>query len=105
MDKKIVRVNDNHKVVLAKSKSLLNITNKILASKNDDEWIEKLLEWFKNNTIQEKTHCPKIKEELIKAKSISLRWNRLKEVPKEFFNLKQLEILELNNKIQALSEK
>ncbi|MBE0492688.1 MAG: hypothetical protein IBX44_10645 [Sulfurospirillum sp.] len=96
MDKSLVATNQSAKVALSKSKSLLNITNRILANK-DDKWLDFLLEWADENIIQEKTNFPKNKEELSKAKHISLRWNRLRLLPKEFFRLTQLEILELNN--------
>lgn len=96
MDKKLVSTNQSAKVALSKSKSLLNITNKILTNR-DDKWLDFLLDWADKNIIQEKTNFPKNKEELLKVKHISLRWNRLKSLPKEFFKLIQLEILELNN--------
>lgn len=96
MDKSLVTTNQNAKVALSKSKSLLKITNGILANR-DDKWLDLLLDWADKNIIQDKTNFPKNKEELSKAKHISLRWNRLKSLPKEFFKLTQLEILELNN--------
>lgn len=96
MKKSLVTTNQSNKVALSKSKSLLNITNKIL-EKKDDMWLEFILDWADKNIIQEKTNFPKNKEDLSKAKHISLRWNRLKSLPKEFFRLNQLEILELNN--------
>jgi Leucine-rich repeat (LRR) protein len=96
MDKSLVSTNQSAKVVLSKSKSLLKITNKIL-DKKDDPWLDFLLDWADKNIIQENTNFPKNKEELSKAKHISLRWNRIKSLPKEFFRLTQLEILELNN--------
>lgn len=97
MDKQLVSLNSNSKVALNKAKSLINITNKILEKKTNDEWIETLLVWGKTNIIQERTYFPADKKELLEVKTLSLRWNRLKEVPKELFNLKQLEILDLNN--------
>jgi len=63
----------------------------------DDKWIDFLLKWADKNIIQEKTNFPKNKEELSNTKHISLRWNRLKSLPVEFFKLTQLELLELNN--------
>lgn len=96
MDKKLITTNQNVKVALSKSKSLLKITNGILANR-DDKWLDFLLDWADKNIIQEKTNFPKNKEVLLKAKHISLRWNRLKSLPKEFFRLTQLAILELNN--------
>lgn len=96
MDKSLVTTNKNVKVALSKSKSLLNITNKIL-EKQENEWLDFLLDWADNYIIQEDTNFPKNKEELLNVKHISLRWNRLKYLPKEFYKLTQIEILELNN--------
>lgn len=96
MDKNLISINQNTKLALAKTKSLLDITNKILANK-DDKWLDFLLDWADRNIIQDKTNFSKNKEVLLKTKHISLRWNRLKSLPKEFFRLTQLEILELNN--------
>jgi Leucine-rich repeat (LRR) protein len=96
VDKSLVTTNQNAKVALSKSKSLLKITDGILANR-DDKWLDFILEWADKNIIQENTNFPKNKEELSKAKHIILRWNRLKLLPKEFFRLIQLEILELNN--------
>ena len=96
MDKKLVSTNQSAKVALTKSKKLLIITSGILANR-DDKWLDFLLDWADKNIIQEKTDFPKNKDELSKAKHISLRWNRLKSLPKEFFKLTQIEILELNN--------
>lgn len=96
MNNNLIATNQNAKLALTKSKSLLKITNGILANR-DDKWLDFLLDWADKNIIQENTNFPKNKEELSKAKHISLRWNRIKSLPKEFFRLTQLEILELNN--------
>lgn len=96
MKKDLINTNYNAKLALSKSKNLLDITSKILASR-EDAWLDFLLEWADKNIIQEKTIFPKNKGQLLKVKHISLRWNRLKSLPKEFFRLTQLEILELNN--------
>lgn len=96
MNKSLVSTNKNAKVALSKSKELLNITNRILANR-DDKWMEFLSKWADKNIIREKTNFPKNKEELLNAKHISLRWNRLKSLPVEFFKLTQIEILELHN--------
>ena len=50
MDKSLVSTNQNAKVALSKSKSLLNITNRIL-EKKDNEWIERLLKWADEKNI------------------------------------------------------
>lgn len=95
-NKQLITTNQNSQVALLKSKKLLDITKNILESK-DDEYIENLLQWFNNNIIQNKSKYPKTKDEIIKTKTISIGWNRLKELPIELFNLSKLEILELNN--------
>lgn len=73
----LITANQNSKLALAKSKKLLDITSKILVRKNDDEWVESLFDWVKINIIQERTHFPKTKEEILITTIISLRWNRL----------------------------
>jgi len=96
MTNNLITINESSKVALEKTKSLLNTTKKILKEK-DDEWLDILLDWAKENIIQEGTNFPKTKEELLEVRHVSIRWNRLKAVPKELFELKQIEILELNN--------
>ncbi|MDD2651689.1 MAG: hypothetical protein PHX44_01400 [Sulfurimonas sp.] len=99
MDNQLVVLNSNTKIALSKARALLNTTNKILATKNNDEWFEALLEWAELYLIQEKTYFPANKKDLLETKSLSLRWNRLKTIPEELCNLKQLEMLELNNNV------
>lgn len=84
------------KTALKRTKSLLDITSKILST-TDENWIDILLLWSEENIIQQDTNFPKNKSDFLKVKHISLRWNRLKSLPNELFNLVQLEILELNN--------
>jgi len=93
----LAKINQNSKLTLNKTKNLLNITNNILNKKQNNEWIYVLQKWFLKNIIQQKTIYPKTENEILEVKKISLRWNRLKTVPKELCNLTQLEILELNN--------
>lgn len=88
--------NQSLKLALAKTKKLLELKNRILAGR-DSDWLDILMDWADKNIIQDNTKFPKNKAELPKTKHISLRWNRLKSLPKEFFKLTQLEILELNN--------
>ncbi len=96
-NKQLISINKDTKVLLNKSRNLLDITNKLLSKKENIEWIPILLKWFENNIIQERTIYPKIKTELLELTQISLKWNRLKNIPSEFTNLKKLELLELNN--------
>ena len=101
MKNNLVATNVNAKIALKRTKSLLDITSKILSSQNED-WIDILLQWGEENIIQKDTYFPKNKDDLKTVKHISLRWSRLKSLPNELFNLTQLEILELNN--NALDE-
>lgn len=92
----LITINQNSKLLLIKTTKLLNIVKKIV-DKKDNEWANFLLDWAENNIIQERMIFPKNENELNKIKYISLRWNRLKSLPKELFNLTQIEVLELNN--------
>lgn len=96
-NKELISINKNSKVLLNKSKNLLDITNNLLSKKENIDWIPILLKWFENNIVQERTMYPKTKIELLELTQISLKWNRLKDIPNEFTNLKKLELLELNN--------
>ncbi len=96
MKNNLEATNINAKSALKRAKSLLAITSKILSVQNGD-WIDALLQWGEENIIQQDTNFPKTKSDFLKVKHISLRWNRLKFLPNELFNLAQLEILELNN--------
>ena len=104
-NKELISISKDTNVLLNKSKDLLDITNKLLSKKENIEWIPILLKWFENNIIQERTIYPKTKTELLEARLISLKWNRLKDIPSEFMNLQKLESLELNNNtIETLPE-
>lgn len=94
----LAAINQNSKSALDRAKNLLTIKNKILEKKND-EWLISLLKWATEHIIQERTFFPKSKEELLQIKYLSLRWNRLSNLPKELFNLSHLERLELNNNV------
>lgn len=94
-NKQIIITNQDSKLTLQKSKNLFDITKKVLL--NNHDWTYKLFEWFENNIIQERTIYPKTRTELLELTQISLKWNRLKDIPSEFTNLKKLELLELNN--------
>lgn len=98
MKNNLVVTNANAKIALKRTKSLLDITSKIFSTQNED-WIDILLQWGEENIVQQDTHFPKNKSDFLKVKHISLRWNRLKFLPKELFNLAQLEVLELNNNV------
>jgi len=104
-NKELISISKDTNVLLNKSKDLLDITKNILSKKDNIDWIQILLKWFEDNIIQEKTLYPKTKTELLEARLISLKWNRLKDIPSEFMNLQKLESLELNNNtIETLPE-
>lgn len=98
MSNDLITINQNAKLVLAKSKTLIEATKKILQEK-DEGWIEKIFTWSDQNIIQSSTYFPKNKDDLLRMKNLSLRWNRLTSLPDELFNLQQIEVLELNNNI------
>jgi len=77
---------------------LLNITNKILSeSLNNTTWIQKILDWGNKHITKDSAIFPTTENEVLKSRKISLRWNRLVNIPEELCSLKQLKILELNN--------
>lgn len=96
MSNDLITTNQNAKLLLAKSKTLIEVTKKILQEK-DEGWIEKIFAWSDENIIQSSTYFPKNKDDLLRMKNLSLRWNRLTSLPDELFNLQQIETLELNN--------
>ena len=98
MKNSLVITNTDAKLTLKKVKRLMAITNKIL-EKKDDGWLDFLLDWLDKNIIQKRTNYPRKKDDLVQIKYISLRWNRLKQLPIEFFNLRKIETLELNNNV------
>lgn len=97
MNKDIVTTNKNSKLALSKAKNLIKITNQLLVKNEDVAWISILLKWFDTNIVQERTMHPKTDKELFECAQLSLRWNRLKTIPHELYNLEKLEVLELNN--------
>jgi len=77
---------------------LLEITNKILSKNlNDNTWIKKLLDWGNKHITKDSATFPKTENEVLESRKISLRWNRLVNIPEELCNLKHLKVLELNN--------
>ena len=86
------------KYQLGLTQQLLDITNRILSENvNDNTWIKKLLDWGNKHVDKDNALFSRTEDEIIESKSISLRWNRLVNIPAELFNLKQLKVLELNN--------
>lgn len=101
MDKSLVNINQSAKVALSRSKKLLDTTNKILKRK-DDEWIQRLWEWFKlhKNNIE---NFPNKKEDLFKIDFLQIEFgkdNTLGYLPSEIGMLKQLESLYLHDVVE-----
>ena len=99
-------------LVLKKSKSMLNITNRILSGKTaltqiDDNWIQRLWDWADKNEIGdlewvEYEYCadggyyrgvPRDKKSLLALVKLNLIENQLTELPKEIGNLTNLKEL------------
>jgi len=115
----LITTNQNAKSALQKAKNNLDITNKILAKK-DDEWEERLWKWADDNQISEYT-IPRIKSDLLDLEEINLNSNissstcefnstlasnfkneyiqrvKIKTIPKEIFNLKNIKKIDLSN--------
>jgi len=85
----------NSEIALAKSKYLLNITNKILA-KNDSTWIEKLWKWANENEISD-LDIPRNKQRLLNIKSLTLENLGGATLPIELGNLTTLDALYLHD--------
>jgi Leucine-rich repeat (LRR) protein len=114
LKKNLIPSNKNNILALGRTKSLLNITNKLLANKNsnlvDDSWIDRLWEWADKNGIgdlewiENSYHkdggdwqgLPRIKEKLLKIKIIYLPRKHVNNIPIELFKLVQIEKLILD---------
>jgi len=135
MKKNLIASNKNSSIALARTKNLLNITNKLLANSNselvDDSWIERLWKWADENDIpdSELRGIPRCKKKLVSLenlnlislnlisipieianlnnlKKIILAFNKIKEIPESFYQLNNLVELNLsNNYLAKLSSK
>lgn len=106
----LTTTNQNAKLALVKSKNLLNITNIILAKK-EDQWVNKLFQWADENCIpnyewvEDKDFdeggyyngIPRDENTLLSLKILRLNDLHIEQLPIEFFNLIQLEELKINN--------
>lgn len=117
MDKNIVSTNQDAKLILSKSRSLLNITNKLFERKKND-WIERLFvwadknkipnyEWINDNDFDEGGYyngIPRDKDKLLNLKILRLHDLNIVKLPSELFCLIQLEELKISNSnLQLLS--
>ena len=117
MPKDITLYNQNSKLALAKTKSLLKITNNILTKKTskdllDFSWVDRLWRWADENNIPDLQWVengyyesggywegiPRDKNKLLNLKSITLYDNyNLTELPEEICNLTNLQELCISN--------
>lgn len=119
--KKNLTTTQSTEIILKKSKSMLNITNRILLGKTAltkeviEDWIKSLWAWADENDIGDlewvedyvNGECWKglarDKEKLLTLKEITLSSYRLEDISNEIFNLKSLTYLNLEfNQLQKL---
>ena len=84
------------KALLAKVHKQIEITKNVLKEKNK-AWMQTLLDWGHQHITQDSNIFPETCDNMLTTTKISLRWNRLTYIPKELWNMKQLQTLELNN--------
>lgn len=86
--------NQNAKLVLNKSKNLLNITKNLLAKQEssqivEDNWIERLWKWANENNIPD-YKIPRNKEKLLSLEFLDLNRQQISKIPSEIGNLSNL---------------
>ena len=98
---------ENLELALHKTRNLLSITDKILASKtlavSDDAWLDELIAWADENGIQEYSYVkdygwigfPRNKQELLAITVLDLFNNALTELPELIGKLSNLKTLNL----------
>ena len=108
MKKNLPIVQQDSKVMLSKTKSLMSITKKILDNKlvlSDDGWMQRLWDWADANDISN-DNLSRDREELLASTKLDLLDNNLTELPKEIGNLTNSTVLDLwnNNLIELPKE-
>lgn len=104
----IIKINQNSKLALSKTKSLLDITNKILDKKNKN--IFTILKWFQTLNIPDYYEIPSNENDILKSKYLRLDSGEhallnITYLPDELCYLNNLERLELcGNYLQVLPE-
>lgn len=94
MNNNLITTNQNAKLALCKSKSLLNITKSLLAKQEsnqlvEDNWIERLWKWANENNIPD-YKIPRNKEKLLSLNFLDLNRQQISEIPSEVGNLSNL---------------
>ena len=116
MKNNLTTTNHNAKLALTKSKSLLNITNSLLAKKDcnnllDENWINILWQWADDNNIPDLRAgynnvlegLPRTKSDLLSISTLNLSGFELTNIPKELFNLTNIKSLNLaKNKLTSV---
>lgn len=116
MNNNLTTINQSSKLVLTKSKKLLNVTNKILANKKKNEqiaysWIDKLWKWADDNNVPDLRAgynnilegIPRIESDLLSINTLNLSGFELTTIPKELFNLTNIRFLNLSkNKLISI---
>jgi hypothetical protein len=128
MNKNLPIIKKNTELTLSKTKSLINVTSKILSNKKrfegliekennalvDDSWIDRLWDWADENDVSdlkfiedeyggEWRGLPRDKEKLLNLTELNLMDNKLTELPKEIGKLVNLTELFLdNNQLKVL---
>jgi internalin A len=97
---------ENLELALHKTRNLLSITDKILASKTladiDDTWLDELIAWADENNIPEE-ELPRYKRAILALTMLGLDNNQLTEIPESVGKLTNLTTLILRgNPIQSL---
>lgn len=122
MNNNLITTNQNAKLVLSKSKSLLNIINSLLSNK-EDKWIERLWKWANENKIPDPDAekgrwfddknekwgkgIPREKTRLLNLQELDLSGalfnpNEIKELPNEIIYLSNVKVLNVHK--QKLSK-
>ena len=107
-NKNLPKIIENSGLALHKTRNLLSITDKILASKRlavvDDAWLDELIAWADENNISEE-QFPRDKKEILNLTGLGLHGNQLTELPESIGKLTNLTMLQLsNNQLTELPE-
>lgn len=89
MNKNLTVINQSTEVALSRANTLMDMTDKILAEKSTEDWMEMLWKWAEDNHISNE-NLPRDKEGLVNLTDLNLSHNQLTELPKEIVNLVNL---------------